>query len=164
MGWSSPEQSWTGLSWLMPCFLFKVFFCLCLYAICDIKRSYRSSLVPVEKWDVKINFTQLSQRVDLFWLAIWVIVDLFVYQYWSLWVSLGRWRYEKVTKPVQSHRLLSRCKRNYQGRNYRTSRSSANTHLSQEQLVCYTAVFSVVTQHSSTLTAAENRTTFLSRD
>ena len=134
MGWSSPEQSWTGLSWLMPCFLFKVFFCLCLYAICDIKRSYRSSLAPVEKWDVKINFTQLSQRVDLFWLAIWVIVDLFVYQYWSLWVSLGRWRYEKVTKPVQSHRLLSRCKRNYQGRNYRTSRSSANTHLSQEQL------------------------------
>ena len=111
-----------------------VFFCLCSYAICDIKRSYRSSLAPVEKWDVKINFTQLSQRVDLFWLAIWVIVDLFVYQYWSLWVSLGRWRYEKVTKPVQSHRLLSRCKRNYQGRNYRTSRSSANTHLSQEQL------------------------------
>ena len=32
------------------------------------------------------------------------------------------------------------------------------------QLVCYTAVFSVVTQRSSPLTAAENRTTFLSRD
>ena len=110
------------------------FFCLCLYAICDIKRLYRSSLAPVEKWDVKINFTQLSRRVDLFWLAIWVIVDLFVYQYWSLWVSLGRWRYEKVTKPVQSHRLLSRCKRNYEGRNHRTSRSSATTHLSQEKL------------------------------
>ena len=31
-------------------------------------------------------------------------------------------------------------------------------------LVCYTAVFRVVTQHSSPLTAAENRTTFLSRD
>ena len=31
-------------------------------------------------------------------------------------------------------------------------------------VVCYTAVFSVVTQHSSPLTAAENRTTFLSRD
>ena len=29
-------------------------------------------------------------------------------------------------------------------------------------LVCYTAVFSVVTQRSSTLTAAENQTTFLS--
>ena len=29
-------------------------------------------------------------------------------------------------------------------------------------LVCYTAVFSVVTQRSSPLTAAENRTTFLS--
>ena len=32
------------------------------------------------------------------------------------------------------------------------------------QLVCYTSVFSVVTQRSSPLTAAENRTTFLSRD
>ena len=32
------------------------------------------------------------------------------------------------------------------------------------RLVCYTAVFSVVTQRSSPLTAAENRTTFLSRD
>ena len=31
-------------------------------------------------------------------------------------------------------------------------------------LVCNTAVFSVVTQRSSPLTAAENRTTFLSRD
>ena len=31
-------------------------------------------------------------------------------------------------------------------------------------VVCYTAVFSVVTQRSSPLTAAENRTTFLSRD
>ena len=31
-----------------------------------------------------------------------------------------------------------------------------------QYLVCYTAVFSVVTQHSSPLTAAENRTTFLS--
>ena len=31
-------------------------------------------------------------------------------------------------------------------------------------IVCYTAVFSVVTQRSSPLTAAENRTTFLSRD
>ena len=31
-------------------------------------------------------------------------------------------------------------------------------------LVCYTAVFSVVTQRSSPQTAAENRTTFLSRD
>ena len=31
-------------------------------------------------------------------------------------------------------------------------------------VVCYTAVFSVVTQCSSSLTAAENRTTFLSRD
>ena len=31
-------------------------------------------------------------------------------------------------------------------------------------LVCYTAVFSVVTQRSSPLTAAENRTTFLSCD
>ena len=30
------------------------------------------------------------------------------------------------------------------------------------RLVCYTAVFSVVTQHSSPQTAAENRTTFLS--
>ena len=29
-------------------------------------------------------------------------------------------------------------------------------------VVCYTAVFSVVTQRSSPLTAAENRTTFLS--
>ena len=29
-------------------------------------------------------------------------------------------------------------------------------------IVCYTAVFSVVTQRSSLLTAAENRTTFLS--
>ena len=31
-------------------------------------------------------------------------------------------------------------------------------------LDCYTAVFRVVTQRSSSLTAAENRTTFLSRD
>ena len=31
-------------------------------------------------------------------------------------------------------------------------------------LVCYTAVFSEVTQRSSPLTAAENRTTFLSRN
>ena len=31
-------------------------------------------------------------------------------------------------------------------------------------VVCYTAVFSVVTQRSSPLKAAENRTTFLSRD
>ena len=31
-------------------------------------------------------------------------------------------------------------------------------------IVCYTAVFSVVTQRSSPQTAAENRTTFLSRD
>ena len=31
-------------------------------------------------------------------------------------------------------------------------------------IVCYTAVFSVVTQRSSPLTAAENRTTFLSCD
>ena len=31
-------------------------------------------------------------------------------------------------------------------------------------VVCYTAVFNVVTQRSSPLTAAENRTTFLSRD
>ena len=31
-------------------------------------------------------------------------------------------------------------------------------------LVCYTAVFRVVTQCSSPLTAAENRTTFLFRD
>ena len=31
-------------------------------------------------------------------------------------------------------------------------------------IVCYTAVFSVVTQRSSQLTASENRTTFLSRD
>ena len=31
-------------------------------------------------------------------------------------------------------------------------------------IVCYTAVFRVVTQRSSPLTAAENRTTFLSRD
>ena len=120
----------------MPCLLFKLFFfvCVCLYAICDIKRSYRSSLAAVEKWDVKNNFTQLSQRVDLFWLAVWVIVDIFIDQCWSLWVFLSRWRHEKVTKPVQSHRLFSRCKRNYQRRNCRTLRSSANTHLSQEKL------------------------------
>ena len=36
--------------------------------------------------------------------------------------------------------------------------------LAREFIVCYTAVFSVVTQRSSPLTAAENRTTFLSRD
>ena len=36
--------------------------------------------------------------------------------------------------------------------------------LSSYTLVCYTAVFSVVTQRFSPLTAAENRTTFLSRD
>ena len=34
--------------------------------------------------------------------------------------------------------------------------------LSRELVVCFTAVFSVVTQRSSPLTAAENRTTFLS--
>ena len=34
----------------------------------------------------------------------------------------------------------------------------------RQLVVCYTAVFSVVTQRSSPLTAAENRTTFLSRD
>ena len=33
-----------------------------------------------------------------------------------------------------------------------------------KEVVCYTAVFSVVTQRSSPLTAAENRTTLLSRD
>ena len=36
--------------------------------------------------------------------------------------------------------------------------------LFSKTLVCYTAVFSVFTQRSSPLTAAENRTTFLSRD
>ena len=36
--------------------------------------------------------------------------------------------------------------------------------LSSYTLVCYTVVFSVVTQRFSPLTAAENRTTFLSRD
>ena len=35
---------------------------------------------------------------------------------------------------------------------------------SSRPIVCYTAVFSVVTQRSSPLTAAENRTTFLSLD
>ena len=33
---------------------------------------------------------------------------------------------------------------------------------SYELILCYTAVFSVVTQRSSPLTAAENRATFLS--
>ena len=36
--------------------------------------------------------------------------------------------------------------------------------LGRNTVVCYTAVFSVVTQRSSPLTAAENRTTFLSLD
>ena len=36
------------------------------------------------------------------------------------------------------------------------------THNDDATIVCYTAVFSVVTQRSSPLTAAENRTTFLS--
>ena len=35
---------------------------------------------------------------------------------------------------------------------------------SVDAVVCYTAVFRVVTQRSSPLTAAENRTTFFSRD
>ena len=43
--------------------------------------------------------------------------------------------------------------------------TSNKTHeLASRILVCYTAVFSVVTQRSSPLTAAENRNTFLSRD
>ena len=42
--------------------------------------------------------------------------------------------------------------------------TSCQISLAAMHVVCYTAVFSVVTQRSSPLTAAENQTTFLSRD